>query len=116
MKRMLFLLTLLVSIAVTGRPANAQVKQAGEALEKQSYEEALRYVDEALRANPDMPSAPLSRRWEPKCDSATRISERDPTAVGSLWDLAVAHSEALPLHKLRLYIKLRLYLYSEYVN
>ena len=50
MKRMLFLLTLLVSIAVTGRPANAQVKQAGEALEKQSYDEALRYVDEALRA------------------------------------------------------------------
>ena len=53
MKRMLILFTLLVSVAVTGRPANAQVKQAEKALKKQSYDEALRYVDEALRANPD---------------------------------------------------------------
>lgn len=53
MKRVFFLLAVLLSATIAGRPAAAQVNKAEDALEKQNYDEALQYVDVALREKPD---------------------------------------------------------------
>ncbi len=53
MKRLLIVFVLFVGLGAAGLPVNSQVKKADKALKKMNYDEALRYVEEALQKKPE---------------------------------------------------------------